>query len=57
MRDPDKPSSIPSLLPFVVMAVLLLVIFVGFALFPRFKTMMTQQDCMASGRTDCTSPP
>ncbi|MGI4746675.1 MAG: hypothetical protein ACRYGI_04540 [Janthinobacterium lividum] len=57
MRDPTKPSSIPSLLPFLVMAVLLVVIFLGFALFPMFKTMITQQDCVASGRTDCSTPP
>lgn len=57
MPDPDKPSSMPSLLPFVVMAVMLLVIFLGFALFPMVKTMITQQDCVASGRTDCTTPP
>jgi len=56
---PGKPPEgrLPSLLPFIVMAVILLLIYAGVMLFPVFNRMMKQQDCIASGRTDCVARP
>jgi hypothetical protein len=53
MPDPDKPSPIPTLLPFVVIALLLALIYGGVMLFPMFKGYMVHQDCLATGRTSC----
>lgn len=53
MRSPRKPGSIPSLTPFVVMALVLLLIYGGVLLFPTIKAMLNHQDCVGSGRTDC----
>ncbi|WP_419730714.1 hypothetical protein [Lichenicola sp.] len=53
MADPGKPSPLPSLMPFIVMAVLLVVIYGGFLLFPMIKSIINQQDCVATGRNDC----
>lgn len=47
----------PSLIPFVVMALVLVLIYLGFLLFPAVKTYMHRQDCIASGRDDCTAHP
>lgn len=55
MTDPDQPSKIPSLIPFVVMALLLVVIYAGVMLFPTIKAMVGRQDCIGSGREDCTN--
>ena len=49
MQDPDKPSKLPSLMPFVV-------IYAGVSLFPYFKSYMVRQDCIASGQTSCIQP-
>lgn len=56
MAEPDKPSQIPSLLPFVVIALVLLLIYGGVLLFPTFKNYMVRQDCIASGQTTCIQP-
>lgn len=53
MPDRSKPSPIPSLIPFIVLAAVLILIYVGFLLFPAVKTMINRQDCIASGRSDC----
>ena len=53
MREPRGPSQIPSLIPFVVLAVILLVIYGGVLLFPAIKGYIERQDCLGSGRTDC----
>ncbi|MCQ8278139.1 hypothetical protein NFI95_06715 [Acetobacteraceae bacterium KSS8] len=56
MQDPNQPSKLPSLMPFVVIAAVLVLIFVGVSLFPVFKRYMVQQDCIASGQTSCVQP-
>lgn len=53
MRDRNKPSPVPSLIPFVVIALLLIVIYAGFLAFPTIKHLINNQDCVASGRDDC----
>ena len=53
MRAPRKPNRMPSLLPFVVMALVLLAIYGGLLLFPALKGLVNRQDCIATGRTDC----
>lgn len=53
MRPPRKPNSVPTLLPFIVMAVILLVIYLGVLLFPTVQRIMNRQDCIATGRTNC----
>ena len=57
MPDPGKPSPLPSLMPFIVMAVLLVIIYAGFLLFPMIKTVINQQDCVGTGRADCYQRP
>ncbi len=56
MQDPDKPSKLPSLMPFVVIAAVLVLIYAGVSLFPYFKSYMVRQDCIASGQTSCIQP-
>lgn len=53
MPDPDKPSSLPSLMPFVAMAVILLVIFLGLLLYPWSSRPGARPDCGAPGHHDC----
>jgi len=52
-----KPSPVPLVIPFVVMAFALMVIYVGLLMFPTVKTLLNQQDCVASGRSDCYPRP
>ncbi len=52
MPAPHEPK-LPSLLPFVVMALILLVLYGGLLLFPTLKGVVNRQDCVATGRTDC----
>lgn len=53
MSSPRKPSSLPTLIPFVVMAIILVMIYLGVLVFPMVKSLINQQDCVASGRDDC----
>ncbi len=53
MPDPQKPSPMPSLLPFVVIALVLAIIYGGVLMFPVIKGYMVRQDCIATGRTNC----
>lgn len=53
MSSPRKPSSVPTLIPFIVMAVVLVIIYLGMLVFPMVKQLINQQDCVASGRDDC----
>ena len=53
MRAPRKPNRTPSLLPFVVTALVLLVIYGGLLLLPPGRARVNRQDCVATGRTDC----
>ena len=57
MPDPRMPNKLPSLLPFVVIAALLVAIYGGLLLFPTLKGAINRQDCVGSGRTDCQPPP
>ena len=57
MPEPRTPNKLPSLLPFVVIAALLLAIYGGLLLFPIVKGFINRQDCIGSGRTDCQPPP
>lgn len=52
-----RPGSLPTLIPFAVIALLLAIILVGFVVFPAVKTLINQQDCVASGRSDCYPRP
>jgi hypothetical protein len=53
MRKPSGPGPIPSLMPFIALAVALLVIYGGLLLFPVIKDYINQQDCIGTGRTNC----
>ena len=53
MPPPRKPSPVPTLLPFIVMALILLVIYLGVLLFPKVQDYVRRQDCIATGRTNC----
>jgi hypothetical protein len=53
MTDPAHNSSARNLLPALTLIVLLLLLLGGWFLFPRVQAYMTQQDCIASGRTNC----
>jgi hypothetical protein len=53
--DPNRPSPIPSLVPFVTIAAIVVVIFLGVMLFPTIKGYINQQDCIATGRSDCVA--
>ncbi len=53
MRPPRKPSPVPTLLPFIVMALILLVVYLGVLLFPAIQSYVSRQDCIATGRTNC----
>ncbi len=57
MREPRTPNKLPSLLPFVVIAALLLLIYGGLLLVPTVKGLANRQGCVASGRTDCRPSP
>ncbi len=57
MPTPRKPNPLPSLMPFVAMAILLLVIYGAVLLFPTIRSIIDRQDCVGSGRTDCDPRP
>ena len=52
MPAPPEPK-LPTLVPFVVMALILLALYGGLLLFPTIKGIVSRQDCVATGRTDC----
>ncbi len=56
-KPPQGPSPLPSLMPFVVLALILLLIYAGVMLFPMVQRYVAQQDCIATGRTDCSPHP
>jgi len=47
-----EPSS---LLPAVILIALFGALLAGWWLFPRFQAYMAVQDCIATGRTNCTA--
>ena len=49
----DSPRRGPDLLPLLVLAGLVLLLIVGYFLFPTFLHAIQGTDCVASGRTDC----
>jgi hypothetical protein len=49
--EPDKPG--PDLVPVLTLAGLLLLVLLGWWLFPRLQRAIAFQDCVAVGRTDC----
>ena len=53
MMPPPHEPKLPSLLPFVVVALVLLVLYGGVLLFPTIKDFINRQDCVATGRTNC----
>ena len=53
MKPPRPPNRPPSLLPFVVLAAILVVIYGVMLAFPTIKGYINQQDCVATGRTSC----
>lgn len=53
MPDRDKPSPIPSLMPFVAIAVILLVIFFGLLLYPATRPSNAGPGCHAAGLLGC----
>ena len=56
MPDDDAPrgeSILSALLPTIVLVLLALVIGGGVLLFPRMAAYIAQQDCVASGHTNC----
>lgn len=57
MSEPQKPSQLPSLVPFVVIALVLAAIYGGVLLFPVIKGYMVRQDCIATGQTNCADRP
>ena len=58
MAEPPRgPSPLPSLMPFVVLALILVLIYAGVMLFPLVQRYVAQQDCIATGRTDCSPRP
>ena len=55
-RPPD-PRRGPDLLPVLLLAVIVLVLVAGWWLFPLLHREVGYQDCLAAGRTDCSSQP
>lgn len=45
-----------SLLPALTLVALVLALLGGWWLFPKLQAYMTEQDCIASGRTNCVRP-
>ncbi|HTR34914.1 MAG TPA: hypothetical protein VMH80_03360 [Bryobacteraceae bacterium] len=50
---PDRNVRLSRFVPLFVLALVLLVMLVGWLLFPRLQRMIAFQDCVAAGRTDC----
>lgn len=48
-----RPLHQTPMIPLVVLAMVVIALYVGFLVFPTIKQMINQQDCIASGRTDC----
>jgi hypothetical protein len=55
----EEPPRSGSLLPTIVFALLVAALVAGVWVFPRVYAYMTEQDCIASGRTNCVrfAPP
>jgi hypothetical protein len=53
--EPEPPAT--SYLPALTLVLLLLLLVAGWLLFPRVQAYMSEQDCIASGRTNCVAPP
>ncbi|MCQ8239687.1 hypothetical protein [Rhizosaccharibacter radicis] len=55
--SPNGPPGPPSLVPFLVIAGVLVLIYLGMMLFPHLKRVINTEDCIGSGRTDCLGHP
>jgi hypothetical protein len=49
----DNPNSRTQILPLVTFVLLLVALVLGVWVFPKVYAYMAQQDCIASGRTNC----
>lgn len=49
----SRPLHQTPAIPLVVLAMIVIALYMGFLIFPVIKQVINQQDCIASGRTDC----
>jgi uncharacterized membrane protein len=54
---PDDKNSRTQLLPLVTFVLLVAALVAGVWVFPRIYAYMAEQDCIASGRTNCVRAP
>jgi hypothetical protein len=54
MDEEDRRGSV-RWLPGLVLLALVVLLMLGWVLFPRFAAYMQRQDCIASGRVNCGS--
>lgn len=59
MPDNDPPQRPATLLPTIAFVLLVAALVAGVWVFPRVYAYMSEQDCIASGRTNCVrfAPP
>lgn len=57
MPDPEPETRAAKLFPAVTLVLLLVVLVGGWLLFPVVQNYMAEQDCIASGRTNCVRLP
>ncbi len=57
MSSPEPEPPATRYLPALTLLLLVLLLVGGWLLFPRMQAYMVEQDCIASGRTNCVRLP
>jgi hypothetical protein len=57
MPPPEPEPSATRYLPALTLVLLVILLVGGWLLFPKVQAYMAEQDCIASGRTNCVQLP
>jgi hypothetical protein len=57
MPSPEPDLRASRYLPAITLILLVLLLVGGWLLFPKLQAYMAEQDCIASGRTNCVALP
>lgn len=57
MSSPEPEPHATSYLPIITLILLVILLVGGWLLFPKVQAYMAEQDCIATGRTNCVQLP